>query len=182
KKSADKLVGALENSKETTLPRFIYALGIQEVGESTARNLALHFGDFESLRKADEETLQEVPDVGPIVAEKIATFFRQEENEHVIDALLKAGVRWQQEAPAAASEALAGETFVLTGTLSSLSRNEAKAKLQSLGAKVSGSVSSNTSCVVAGDAAGSKLTKAQELGVKVIGEEELLEIFEEHGV
>lgn len=180
-KSAANLVEALEKSRKTTLPRFIYALGIQEVGESTARNLALHFGDFESLRHADKEALQEVPDVGPIVAEKIATFFRQAENEEVIDALLEAGIEWETEEQAD-PEALAGETFVLTGSLSSLTRNEAKAKLQSLGAKVSGSVSNNTSFVVAGDEAGSKLTRARELGVKVIGEEELLRIFEEHGV
>lgn len=170
-KSAVNLLAALESSKETTMARFIYALGIQSVGETTARNLAVHFGDFSKLRSADVETLQAVPDIGPIVAEEIATFFAQQENESVITELLDAGIRWKQEARAANPDALAGETWVLTGTLSQLTRSDAKAKLQSLGAKVAGSVSKNTSCVVAGDAAGSKLTKAQELGVTVMDED-----------
>lgn len=180
-KSANNLLEALEKSKETTLPRFIYALGIQEVGESTARNLAQYFKDIEALRSADDETLQDVPDVGPIVAEKIARFFAQDTNNRVIDDLLANGVTWQEEEAAANPEALVGQTFVLTGTLTSLTRNEAKARLQSLGAKVSGSVSAKTSCVVAGDAAGSKLTKAQELGVQVMSEDELLALLEQNG-
>ncbi len=180
-KSANNLLAALEKSKTTTLPRFIYSLGIQEVGESTARNLAQFFRGLEALRTADEETLQEVPDVGPIVAEKIAHFFQQDINNQVIDHLLKSGIQWEEETQASDPEALKGETYVLTGTLSSLTRNEAKARLQSLGARVSGSVSAKTSCVVAGDAAGSKLTKAQSLGVPVMDEDELIELLEKHG-
>jgi len=180
-KSANNLLEALEKSKTTTLPRFIYSLGIQEVGESTARNLAQFFKGLEPLRSSDEETLQEVPDVGPIVAEKIAHFFQQDVNNRVIDQLLASGVRWEEEAEAGDPEALVGETYVLTGTLSTLTRNEAKARLQSLGAKVSGSVSAKTSYVVAGDAAGSKLTKAQSLGVPVMDEEALIALLEKHG-
>ena len=180
-KSANNLLAALEKSKATTLPRFIYGLGIQEVGESTARNLAQHFRSLDDLRAADEDTLQAVPDVGPIVAEKIARFFSQPVNNRVIDELLAHGVHWEMEEAAANPDALDGETWVLTGTLSSLTRNEAKARLQALGAKVAGSVSAKTSYVVAGDAAGSKLTKAQELGVAVLSEEELLELLEKHG-
>ena len=180
-KSAGNLLSALEKSKTTTLPRFIYSLGIQEVGESTARNLAHFFKGLAALRSADEATLREVPDIGPIVAEKIAHFFQQDVNNRVIDQLLEQGVHWEQEAPAADSEALAGKTYVLTGTLSSLTRNEAKARLQSLGAKVSGSVSAKTSYVVAGDAAGAKLTKAQSLGVPTLDENELIDLLEKHG-
>ena len=181
-KSANKLLESLEKSKHTTLPRFIYALGIQEVGESTARNLALFFGDMGSLRDADDERLRSVPDVGPIVAAKIRHFFTQPENIKVIDRLIEAGIVWEEEASNADPEALIGQTFVLTGTLSQLSRNEAKAKLQSLGAKVAGSVSKNTSVVVAGDAAGSKLTKAQELGIEVIDEQALVTLLGRHGL
>lgn len=179
-KSAANLIEALEASKDTTLARFIYALGISEVGESTARNLAIYFGDLDSLRHADRETLQKVPDVGPVVAEKIAIFFHQEENQQVIDALLRAGIHWPEET-AVDHDVLAGQTWVLTGSLGTLSRDEAKAKLQSLGAKVAGSVSSKTTCVVAGDAAGSKLEKARELNVTVMGEDEMLKLFEEYG-
>ncbi len=177
-KSANNLLKALEKSKLTTLSRFIYALGIQEVGESTARNLAQFYNGIEPLRQADEESLQEVPDVGPIVAKKIAHFFQQDVNRQVIDALMESGVGWVEEAPTANRDALAGETYVLTGTLTSLTRNDAKARLMSLGAKVSGSVSAKTSYVVAGDAAGSKLTKAQELGVSVLSEAELLQLLQ----
>lgn len=180
-KSANNLLNALEKSKQTTLPRFIYALGIQEVGESTARSLAMHYGELQALRDADEESLQSVQDIGPIVAEKIAHFFGEENNNRVIDALLEAGVSFEEVKPSGNIDALAGETFVLTGTLGSLTRNEAKARLQALGAKVSGSVSSKTSYVVAGDAAGSKLTKAQDLGIAVMSEEELLGLLEQHG-
>jgi len=180
-KSANKLLEALGKSKLTTLSRFIYALGIQEVGESTARSLAQFYHGIEPLRQADEDSLQEVPDVGPIVAKKIAHFFLQDANSQVIDTLLESGVGWVEEEPSAVPDALAGETYVLTGTLTSLTRHDAKARLMSLGAKVSGSVSSKTSCVVAGDAAGSKLTKAQALGVSVLSEEELLQLLEGHG-
>ena len=180
-KSANNLLTALEKSKQTTLPRFIYSLGIQEVGESTARNLAMFYKTLDSVREADEASLQEVPDVGPIVAEKIARFFNQEVNNKVIDELLASGLQWQEEAVASNPEALTGQTFVLTGTMTGLTRNEAKARLQSLGAKVAGSVSAKTSFVVAGDDAGSKLTKAQDLGVDILGEEDLLKLLEDHG-
>jgi DNA ligase (NAD+) len=179
-KSANKLLKALETSKETTLPRFIYGLGIQEVGETTARNLAVYFSDIDPLLTASRDDLVQVPDVGPIVADKIASFFEQQQNQAVIAELRAAGVHWAALEKSVQSEALEGKTFVLTGTLTTLNRNEAKAKLQALGAKVSGSVSKNTSFVVAGDAAGSKLTKAQSLDVPIISEQELIELLEGH--
>lgn len=179
-KSANNLLTALAVSKSTTLSRFIYALGIQEVGESTARNLAQHYRQLADLRAASVESLQEVPDVGPIVAEKIAHFFQQPVNNRVIDALLAAGVAWQEETAGAHSEALAGQTYVLTGTLATLTRNDAKARLQALGAKVAGSVSAKTSCVVAGDAAGSKLARAQALGIRIMDENELIAMLEHY--
>ena len=148
------------------------------MGESTARNLAQFYLGLEPLRQADEDSLQEVPDVGPIVAKKVAHFFQQEINHQVIDTLLESGVRWEEQASSSGRDALAGETYVLTGTLTSLTRNDAKARLMSLGAKVSGSVSVKTSYVVAGDAAGSKLTKAQALGVAILSEEDLLQRLE----
>jgi DNA ligase (NAD+) len=179
-KSANNLLEALEKSKSTTLSRFIYALGIQEVGESTARNLAQFYHDIEVLRQTDEEALQEVPDIGPVVAKKIVHFFQQDTNRQVIDALLKSGVGWLEQESFASSRALAGETYVLTGTLMSLTRSDAKARLMSLGAKVSSSVSVKTNYVVAGDAAGSKLTKAQELGVVILSEADLLQRLKVH--
>jgi DNA ligase (NAD+) len=180
-KSANNLLEALEKSKDTTLPKFIYSLGIQEVGEATARSLALFFGTIDAIISADEEQLQTVPDVGPIVAAKIWHFFRQDINLDVVHSLIEAGLTWKTEISSADPEKLKGETWVLTGTLTELTRSEAKARLQSLGAKVAGSVSKNTSCVVAGDAAGSKLTKAQDLGVTVISEEELMKMLKENG-
>ncbi len=177
-KSANNLLAALERSKRTTLPRFIYALGIQEVGESTANSLAMYFKDIDALRTAEEETLQQVADVGPIVAGKIARFFAQDVNNRVIDELLASGVDWEKMASQTDPQVLAGQTFVLTGTMSTLTRNEAKARLQALGAKVSGSVSSKTTAVVAGDAAGSKLTKAQSLNIPVMTEADLVELLE----
>ncbi len=181
-KSASNLLAALGKSKATTLQRFIYALGIQAVGESTARSLATHFGDFNGVRAATEEQLQQVPDIGPVVAREIATFFRHPDNEVVIDRLIGLGLHWKEEAPAANPLVLGGQVWVLTGSLSQLTRDEAKARLQSLGAKVTGSVSKQTSCVVAGEASGSKLTKAVELGIKVIDESALLQLFAEHGL
>ena len=175
---ANNLLAALERSKRTTLTRFIYALGIQEVGESTANSLAMHFKDIDALRTAEEETLQQVADVGPIVAGKIARFFAQDVNNRVIDELLASGVDWEEIASQTDPQVLAGQTFVLTGTMSTLTRNEAKARLQALGAKVSGSVSSKTTAVVAGDAAGSKLTKAQSLNIPVMTEADLVELLE----
>ena len=179
RKSVSNLLAAIEDSKQTTLTRFIYALGIAEVGEATARNLAMHFGDLGPLRDASVESLQEVDDVGPIVAEKIASFFGQKNNQIVMDQLIALGVQWEPEiVETVPGPDLTGEKVVLTGTLRTLTRNDAKSQLQTLGAKVSGSVSSKTSFVVAGDAAGSKLTKAQELGVRVLSEQELIDLLE----
>lgn len=176
-KSAENILTALETSKATTLPRFLFALGIREVGETTARNLANHFGDLKPLMVADEATLQAIADVGPVVAAHIVGFFAQKHNRELIDKLIQLGVHWPKiEVKSADQLPLAGKTFVLTGTMVSLTRDEAKAKLQELGAKVAGSVSAKTDFVVAGEKAGSKLTKAQELGVKVIDEAALTEI------
>jgi DNA ligase (NAD+) len=172
-KSAANLIDALEKSKNTTLARFLYALGIREVGEATALGLALHYGDLRRLQEADEEELQQVPDVGPIVADHIVTFFRQPHNLEVIERLLAAGIRWQQEqATAASASNLSGKTVVLTGTLSR-PRQEIKEQLQALGAKVTGSVSKKTDYVIAGADAGSKLDKAKSLGITVLDEERL---------
>ncbi|MCG9746890.1 NAD-dependent DNA ligase LigA [Shewanella sp. Isolate8] len=176
-KSATNLVNALEAAKQTTFARFLYSLGIREVGEATAANLANHFKTLEKLKQADAETFMKVDDVGVIVAQHLVHFFEQPHNLEVIDGLLQAGVNWPDIEEVAEEElSLKGQTWVLTGTLTQLNRNDAKAKLQVLGAKVAGSVSKNTDCLVAGEAAGSKLTKAQELGVKVIDEAELLAI------
>jgi DNA ligase (NAD+) len=170
-KSAENLMAALETSKSTTLARFIYALGIREVGEATAASLARHFGNLDAVRGAGEDALTEVPDVGPIVAHHVFTFFRQPHNLEVIDGLLAGGVHWPDEPGVeTASLPLAGQTWVLTGALVTLSRNEAKALLSELGAKVAGSVSAKTTQVVAGPGAGSKLAKAEALGVAVMDE------------
>ena len=182
-KSAANLVAALEKSRATTLERFLYALGIREVGESTARTLANHFGTLELIEQADEAQLLEVEDVGPIVAHHIHTFFRQSHNREVIDKLLAVGVHWPDvEVLQAEEQPLLGQTFVLTGALEMMSRDEAKAKLQALGAKVSGSVSKKTSVVVAGEAAGSKLAKAEQLGLEVWDEERLRALLQQYGV
>jgi DNA ligase (NAD+) len=170
RKSAENLINALERSKHTTLPRFLYALGIREVGEVTAHTLANHFRTLDHIMAADEEELQKVPDIGPSVAHHIYTFFRQPHNVGVVRALLDAGVHWDEIAEVKTGQPLEGRTFVITGTLSSMSREEAKARLQALGGKVTGSVSKNTSYVIAGADPGSKLTKAQELGVEVLDE------------
>jgi len=174
-KSANNLLSALKKSKITTLSRLIYALGIQEVGESTARNLAVYFKSLNGVIQADEDQLVLVPDIGPIVAANIAHFFNQEINLKVLESLLDSGVVPEFETEEI-TQILEGQTYVLTGTLSQLTRNEAKVKLQAMGAKVSGSVSKNTSCVVAGDAAGSKLSKARELGVQIIDEDGLIKL------
>ncbi|MFV7769848.1 NAD-dependent DNA ligase LigA [Shewanella marisflavi] len=179
-KSATNLVNALEAAKSTTFARFLYSLGIREVGEATAANLANYFKTLEKLKQADAETFMKVDDVGVIVAQHLVHFFEQPHNLEVVDRLIEAGVHWPAiEEVAEESLSLKGQTWVLTGTLTQLNRNDAKAKLQALGAKVAGSVSKNTDCLVAGEAAGSKLTKAQELGVKVIDEAELLTILGE---
>jgi DNA ligase (NAD+) len=177
-KSAVNLVNSLEKSKKTTLAKFLYSLGIREVGEATAQNLAQHFLTLEAIEQADLEALQAVSDVGVIVAQHVFNFFKEEHNLEVISALLKAGVHWPKIEKLALDELpLAGQVYVLTGTLNVMDRNTAKAKLQSLGAKVSGSVSAKTDCLVAGEKAGSKLTKAQDLGVKVMSEDEMLAMF-----
>ncbi|MDX1344997.1 MAG: NAD-dependent DNA ligase LigA [Sedimenticolaceae bacterium] len=175
-KSAQNLVKALEKSKSTTLPRFLYALGIREVGEATARSLANHFLTLDAIEQADEDALQETPDVGPIVASHIASFFRQEHNIEVLQGLIAAGVHWPAiEKPGAAAQPLDGKTFVLTGALSR-PRDQIKAQLEALGAKVAGSVSGKTDYVVAGEAAGSKLAKAQDLGIEILDEDQLQEM------
>lgn len=175
-KSASNLVEAIAKSKETTLPRFLYALGIREVGEATAQALARHFGTLDHLRQASEESLQEVEDVGPVVAHFVAEFFSIEENIATLNALIEAGVHWPDLASADENEEpLKGETWVLTGTLETMGRAEAKDRLISLGAKVAGSVSAKTTVVVAGPGAGSKLTKAQNLGLKILDESAFLE-------
>ncbi|MCL1127080.1 NAD-dependent DNA ligase LigA [Shewanella surugensis] len=176
-KSATKLVSAINDAKQTTFARFLYSLGIREVGEATAANLAAYFKTLEALKAADVETLIQVDDVGTIVAQHLAHFLSQPHNLEVIDKLIAAGVNWPViETVSDEALLLKGQTWVLTGTLSQLNRNDAKAQLQALGAKVAGSVSKNTDCLVAGEAAGSKLTKAQDLGVKVIDEAELIDI------
>lgn len=181
KKSATNKMKALEKSKSTTLANFLYALGIREVGESTAGMLAQHFGSLEKLVSATEVDLRKIPDIGPVAAKYIVAFFQQSHNREVIQGLQEAGVRWTEvEPPSATAQPLAGQTFVLTGTLTGMARNEAKARLQALGAKVSGSVSKKTHCVVAGEKAGSKLERAQTLGVKVIGEAELMGLLDSY--
>lgn len=190
-KSADNLLAAIEASKQTTLPRFIYALGIRNVGEATARDLARHFGDLGPVMALSDalddplarargiDTLTEVPDVGPIVAESILDFFAEAHNRQVVAELLAAGIHWPQApVPEPAAQPLAGKTLVLTGTLPSLSRDEAKALIEAAGGKVAGSVSGKTDYVVAGDAAGSKLDKAQALGVVILDEAGLRALLE----
>jgi DNA ligase (NAD+) len=178
-KSAKNLVDALEASKKTTLPRFLFGLGIRHIGESTAKDLAKHFGKLDAIMDASEEQLLEVNDVGPVVAKSLRTFFDQAHNREVVEQLRACGVTWEEGEPAArAPKPLAGKTFVITGTLPTLSRDEAKDKLESAGAKVAGSVSKKTDFVVAGAEAGSKLDKARELGVPVIDEARMLEILE----
>ncbi|MDQ2077838.1 NAD-dependent DNA ligase LigA [Marinimicrobium sp. ABcell2] len=180
-KSAENLLKALENSKQTTLPKFIYALGIREVGEATARNLARHFGTFDALANADEEALQEVSDVGPVVAHFVAEFFQQQDNRDAVQALREAGVHWQEQQPVdRGSLPLAGLTYVITGSLENMSRDQAKEALEALGAKVAGSVSKKTDYLVAGPGTGSKLQKAQDLNVAVIDEDALLELLDKH--
>ena len=181
-KSADKLLNAIEKSKHTTLARFIYALGIRNVGEATAKDLAHHFGSLDKLMQADEAQLQQVTDVGPVVAQSIVAFFGEEHNREVIEKLRDNGVHWTEHADGAHKTLpLSGQTCVLTGTLSSMTREEAKEKLEALGAKVAGSVSKKTGFVVAGAEAGSKLDKAHELGVTILNEQQFLHLLKEYG-
>ncbi|CAK0751110.1 DNA ligase [Gammaproteobacteria bacterium] len=177
-KSARNLVEALTRSKATTLPRFLYALGIREVGETTAQALARHFGDLAAIMAADLETLQRVPDVGPVVAREVVTFFQQAHNREVVNLLRAAGVTWPPMKQQKITSTLAGKTFVLTGTLATMTRNEASARLRALGAKVANSVSSKTDYVVVGTAAGAKLDKARALDIPLVTEEELTTLFE----
>ena len=178
-KSAQNIVDALEKSKQTTLPRFLFGLGIRHVGEATAKELARHFGQLDRIMDATDEQLLEVNDVGPVVAQSLRTFFDQPHNREVVEQLRACGVHWEEGEPAArAPKPLAGKTFVLTGTFPTLSRDEAKDLLEAAGAKVAGSVSKKTDYVVAGAEAGSKLDKAQELGVAVMDEAGMLAMLE----
>ncbi|MGP4788033.1 NAD-dependent DNA ligase LigA [Psychrobacter sp. 1Y11] len=179
-KSVQNIIEAIEVSKKTTLARFIYALGIRGVGEGTAQNFAQQFGDLDSLMNADMDALIATPDVGTITAELTYEFFRAAHNIEVIDKLRAAGVHWDNVEQVASSDLpLDGQTWVITGALASMARDEAKAKLQALGAKVVGSVSAKTTALLAGEKAGSKLTKAEKLEVKVVGEDEFLAMLEE---
>ncbi|RJT15594.1 NAD-dependent DNA ligase LigA [Rahnella inusitata] len=183
-KSAQNVVNALEKAKETTLARFLYALGIREVGEATAANLAAHYGSVEALKAADIDSLKAVPDVGDVVAKHVVNFLSEEHNQQVIDELLspEINIHWpavQVIVPEEIDSPFSGKTVVLTGSLSVLSRDEAKDRLTALGAKVSGSVSKKTDLVIAGEAAGSKLAKAQELGIAVIDEAEMIRLLGE---
>ena len=179
---AENLIAAIDASRSTTLERVLYALGIRDVGESTAKTLAKHFGALDPIMAADVDALKTVPDIGPVVASRIAHFFAEQHNREVIAALRANGVHWQEGAPQRATDGpLSGQTVVLTGGLSAMSRDEAGDRLEALGAKVSGSVSKKTSFVVAGEAAGSKLAKAQELGIEIWDEARLLAFLDEHG-
>jgi DNA ligase (NAD+) len=180
-KSAANLIDAVEKSKRTTLPRLLYALGIPQVGEATALALAQNFGKLEPLLQADAARIQQVPDVGPIVAALVAAFVASPEHRAVIQRLQELGVNWPDVEPlptVASDDTLVGQTFVVTGTLESMTREEAQEALIALGAKVSKSVSKKTSCVVAGSEPGSKLQKAEELGVAVLDEKGFLALLE----
>ena len=181
-KSAQNVLAALEKSKQTTLPRFLFGLGLRHVGEATAKDLARHFGTLDAIMDASVEQLLQVPDVGPVVAQSLHTFFQQPHNREVVEQLRACGVTWPEGAPAErAPQVLAGKTVVLTGTLPTLSRDAAKDMLEAAGAKVAGSVSKKTSYVVAGEEAGSKLAKAQELGVPVLDEAGMLALLAGRG-
>lgn len=180
-KWATNLIAAIDASRQTTLERLLFALGVRDVGESTAKALARHFGALQPLIAADIETLTAVPDVGPVVAGRIVGFFAQPHNRQVIQALREVGVRWPERAPSRATEGpLAGKTVVLTGGLASMTRDQAGDRLEALGARISGSVSKKTSLVVAGEAAGSKLSRARELGLEIWDEARLLEFLAAH--
>lgn len=174
-KSVENILSAIEKSKSTTLPRFIYALGIRGVGETTARNLAMQFGNLDTLMSASVTALLQTPDVGDITANLIHEFFATEHNQQIIQRLLDSGITWEKmSSEPVGNQPLKGQSWVITGTLTSMGRDEAKAKLQALGAKVSGSISAKTTALLAGDNAGSKLAKAESLGVKVVSDDEFL--------
>ena len=178
KKSAANLLAAIARSRDTTLGRFLFALGIRDVGEATAQSLAAHFGDLALLRAADEESLQEVPDVGPVVARETASFFAESHNREVLDGLVKL-IHWPAPSQAqSVDEALSDKRFVITGTLDAMSRDEAKRRLQALGAKVSGSISRKTDYLVAGANPGSKRSKAESLGVTILDEDGFLALID----
>ncbi|MDP2560175.1 NAD-dependent DNA ligase LigA [Psychrobium sp. 1_MG-2023] len=180
-KKADKLLNAVEQAKHTTFAKFLYCLGIREVGEATAANLSQHYQTLDKVATASTESLQRVDDVGEIVAKHIFYFFKQSHNQEVVDALLGAGVNWAEVHQRSEDELpLKGQTWVITGTLNQMKRDEAKAKIAQLGAKVAGSVSKNTTTLVAGEKAGSKLTKAQDLGVNVLDETGLIELLTQY--
>jgi DNA ligase (NAD+) len=182
-KSAANLHASLERSKKTTLPRFLFALGIRDVGEATARALAEHFRDLDPLLEASAEEIERVPDVGPVIAASVQRFFEQRHNRKVIEELRRHGFHWPRLAPAAAAahSPFAGKTWVLTGTLTGLTREEAQDRIRALGGTVSGSVSKKTDYVIAGADAGSKLRKARELGIKVIDEQEFADLLVKAG-
>jgi DNA ligase (NAD+) len=174
-RSASKLIVAINRSRKTTLARFLYALGIPEVGDATSRLLASHFGSLEKLAAADDDELQAVPDIGPVIAAGIAAFFRQRDNQQVIAQLRDLGVVWDDiHVSEYSQQSLRGQSFVLTGTLAEMSRDEAKAKIEALGGRVSGSVSSRTTYLVCGDSPGSKLARATSLGIQILDEQGLL--------
>jgi DNA ligase (NAD+) len=178
-KSAANLLAMIDRSRNTSLERFIFALGVRNVGEATARDLARHFGGLDALMDADEAALQAVPDVGPVVAGSIARFFSEPRNRKVVQELRRLGVRWSEgKAQRAAELTLAGKTFVLTGALPHLTREEATGRILARGGRVSGSVSKKTHYVVAGAEPGSKLEKARELGIAVLDEDGLVKLLE----
>jgi DNA ligase (NAD+) len=176
-KSATNLLQAFEKSKTTQLEKFLFALGIREVGEATARALSQYFGTLDEIKQATLEELEQVPDIGPVVASNILAFFNQSHNLQIIERLMTSGVNWPDIIVDNTALALKGQVFVLTGTLEKMNRDEAKQRLLQLGAKVSSSVSKNTTGLVAGEAAGSKLTKARELGVNILSESDLIQLF-----
>jgi DNA ligase (NAD+) len=176
-KSATNLVRAIEKSKQTTLGRFLYSLGIHEVGETTAQTLANHFGSLEAIMHTDEETLMMVSDIGPVVAKSVTSFFKSRHNREVVNKLIKAGIKWPEITVKTDAELpLKGKTFVLTGTLANMTRDEAKAAVQALGGKASGSVSKKTDYVVVGENPGSKSDKAEALGVEILDQDAFLKL------
>lgn len=179
-KSAANLLDALEKSKDTSLDRFLYSLGIREVGEATARALSMHFGELKAIVRATHEELVQVPDVGPIVAGNIEAYFADSYNRNVVDELVKSGVTWPAKSKAHEDLPLNNLVYVLTGTLEEMGRDEAKQRLLDLGAKVSGSVSKKTSYVIAGASAGSKLAKAEKLDIPILDESGLMDLLKQH--
>ncbi|MDD1630511.1 MAG: helix-hairpin-helix domain-containing protein, partial [Methylococcaceae bacterium] len=178
-KSAQNVLDSIEASKTTKLGTFLGALGIQEVGEEAAKYIAKYFKNLDAIAGASFEELMQVPDIGPVTANNVVNFFKDEKNREIVEKIIKAGVHWEHEDyEPVQQQTLAGQTWVLTGTLQQMTRDEAKTFLESLGAKVAGSVSKKTTCVVAGQDAGSKLDKAQSLGVKVMDEAAFLKEFD----